>query len=94
MIIELLIALVLVLFVPGYLIVQIFFKNITILEKITLSISFSIIISFIISIMLGFIKVAEKVYGFNRYYFSITLAVLSILFFMIWYFLARKNIIL
>ncbi|TKJ17505.1 hypothetical protein CEE44_03140 [Candidatus Woesearchaeota archaeon B3_Woes] len=54
------IGLVLLVVVPGYFLVSILFKKIDLLEKIALSVAFSLSINILIGLVLGFLKMFNK----------------------------------
>ena len=77
MLIKIILGILLVLFLPGFLVILIFFKKADLLEKIVMSIILSTIISFIVTILLGLIKISNKIYGFSEYSFVIVLSLIS-----------------
>lgn len=81
----------LALFIPGYLVTLIFFKEFTPMQKIALAITFSIMISVTIGIFLGYNEDAKNLTGGitsgNVWFYSIIVT----MFLLVFYLFTRKN---
>ena len=83
MTINIITGIIIVLFLPGFLISYIVFRTLTTLEQVVIGICLSIIMGFIISIMLGLIKLGHDKYGFTGTNCFLSLSVISIIFIVI-----------
>ncbi|MBS3150097.1 hypothetical protein J4455_05435 [Candidatus Woesearchaeota archaeon] len=89
MIHSILVSFILVFFLPGFLIASMTFKNLKLIERIAIGICLSIAISFIISIILGLLKITNNSYGFTPYNYSWIISIITVILAIIYTF--RKS---
>jgi uncharacterized membrane protein len=72
-ILQIILGVILIFFLTGFLIVNKFFKELSSLEKITLSIGISLCITILIGVLLGFLGIFNLMYVLIAYIIIITL---------------------